>query len=308
MTLSLRAMRYVQAAMQHCSIAAAADDMHVAPSAISAALNQAEEAFGFALVTRARSKGIFPTVAGRTVLRGIDDLLERYDFFLAEVSDLQSGFTGSLRIGYNAPIAPAFLPDISAKLIAEHPEISLLFKEGDNDSVQQALLDGQVDAIIFVSELPNPQIEAMPLIYAPTYCLCASDHLFAQQEAVTIDQIVREPLILVDRPAAHGYYLDLINQSAHEPQIVATTNSTEMARSLVAASIGVTLLNMKPGDVGTYAGRDVCCIPIEGAKGGVTISVATAKGPRRELLQVFLNACITYFETQDVSRLIVPEP
>ena len=69
MTLSLRAMRYLQAALQYGTITAAAEAMHVAPSAIASALNQAEDAFGMALVTRARAKGVFPTSAGRDVQR-----------------------------------------------------------------------------------------------------------------------------------------------------------------------------------------------------------------------------------------------
>jgi DNA-binding transcriptional LysR family regulator len=50
MTLSLRAMRCVQAALQRGSITAAADALHVAPSAIATALDQAEGAFGIAVV------------------------------------------------------------------------------------------------------------------------------------------------------------------------------------------------------------------------------------------------------------------
>ena len=110
MTLSLRAMRYVQAVLQSGSITSAAEAMHVAPSAIAAALDQAEEAFGMALVTRSRAKGVFPTLAGRDVQRRIDDLLERYDAMLSDVSDLQSALSGTLAIGYNAPIAPGFCP------------------------------------------------------------------------------------------------------------------------------------------------------------------------------------------------------
>lgn len=239
MTLSLRAMRYVQAALQRGSITAAAEAMNVAPSAIATALGQAEAAFGMALVTRARAKGIFPTLAGRDVQRRIDDLLERYDALLTDVSDLQTGLSGTLAIGYNAPIAPAFLPAISAQMLAAHPEVSLSFTEGNNTSVRDGLLDGQFDVILFVEEIPNPQIAAQQLIYAPTYCLCPVDHPLAQCSAVTVQQVLREPLILLDRPAARGYYMDLLEQSGESYRIVATANSTEMVRSLVAEGVGI---------------------------------------------------------------------
>ncbi|SMY06356.1 LysR family transcriptional regulator [Flavimaricola marinus] len=305
MSLSLRAMRYVQAALRSGSLTAAAEAMHVAPSAIAAALDQAEAAFGMALVTRARSKGVFPTKAGRDVQRRIDDLLERYDAMLTDVSDLQSAFSGTLVIGYNAPIAPAFLPEICAPILAAHPEVSLSFIEGDNATVQAGLIDGQLDVILFVAELPSPQIAAQPLIFAPTYCLCPADHPLAAGAAVTVSQVAREPLILLDRPAARGYYMDLLEQSGEDFQIVATANSTEMVRSLVAAGAGVSLLNMRPREVPPYAGGAVRCLPVAGSTSGVTLSLGFAPGPKRRLVQMFVERCVAFFEAPEGADLIV---
>lgn len=307
MSLSIRAMRYVQAALQHGSITSAAEAMHVAPSAIAAALNQAEDAFGMALVTRARAKGVFPTLAGRDVQRRVDDLLERYDALLMDVSDLQSGFAGSLAIGFNAPIAPAFLPQICAPLLAAHPDVTLSFAEADNTSVQKGLLEGQFDVIIFVAELPNPQIATQALIYAPTYCLVPADHPLAARKSVSVSEIVREPLILLDRPAARGYYMELLEQCGEAFRIVATANSTEMVRSLVSAGIGVSLLNMRPREVPPYAGREIRCLPVSDASSGVTLSLGFAPGPKRRLVQLFVDACAAFCAGPEGEALIVPD-
>lgn len=307
MTLSLRAMRYVQAALQHGSITAAAEVMHVTPSAVAAALNQAEASFGMALVTRARAKGIFPTLAGRDIGRRIDDLLERYDALLSSVTDLQSNLSGNLAIGYNAPIAPAFLPKLAAQMIADHPNVTFTLTEGDNNSVQKGLLDGEFDVILFVEELPNPQIEAQPLIFAPTYCLCSEDHTLARYESVTIPQIVCEPLILLNRPAARGYYLEVLEQGDADLRIVATANSTEMVRSLVAAKVGISLLNMKPPDALTYAGSNIRCVPIIGSSSGVTLSLGFAPGPRRRLVQTFVESCVEILVGPLGEQMVVPE-
>lgn len=307
MTLSLRAMRYVQAAMQHGSITGAAEATHVTPSAIAAALDQAEAAFGMALVTRARAKGVFPTAAGRDVGRRIDDLLERYDTLLTGISDLQSNLSGNLAIGYNAPIAPAFLPTLAAQVLTAHPGVAFTFTEGDNNSVQKGLLDGQFDMILFVEELPNPQIETQPLIFAPTYCLCSADHAIAQHDTVTVSQIVCEPLILLDRPAARGYYLEVLEQGGQDLRVVATANSTEMVRSLVASKIGISLLSMKPRDVPTYAGNNIRCLPIAGSTSGVTLSLGFATGPKRGLVQLFADSCVAFCEGSLGADLTVPK-
>ena len=305
MTLSLRAMRYVQAVLKRGSISAAAEEMNVAASAVATALGQAEAAFGATLVTRTRAKGISPTLAGRDVQRRIDDLLERYDAMMREMSDMQSGLSGLLTIGYNAPIAPAFLPKIASRLRAAHTDITLSLVDGDNRSVQDGLIAGQYDAILFVEELPNPQIETTPLIFAPTYCLCSANHPLARQKSVTVDEILSEPLVLLDRPAARGYYMDLLEEGEAEVNIVATTNSTEMVRSLVASGTGLSLLSMRPGDRIPYAGDQISCLPIAGKRHGVTLSLGYAPGPKRQVLQQFIDSCSYYFDGSESAELIV---
>ena len=306
MPLSLRAMRYVQAALKHGTITGAAEATHVTPSAIAAALDQAETALGVALVTRARAKGIFPTAAGRSIGRGIDDLLERYDTLITNVSDLQMGLTGNLAIGYNAPIAPAFLPALASHMLIAHPEVTFTFSEGDNVLVQKGLLDGQLDVILFVEELPNPQIETLPLLFAPTYCLCPVDHPLAKNDSLTVSQIVSEPLILLDRPAARSYYLDMLQQAGDDIRIVANANSTEMVRSLVASNIGISLLNMKPRDMPTYAGNNVCCLPINDSENGITLSLGIAPGPKRKIVQTFIESCVAFCDSPLATDLCVP--
>ncbi|PJI91861.1 LysR family transcriptional regulator [Yoonia maricola] len=305
MTLSLRAMRYVQAALQNGSITGAAEAVNVTPSAIAAALDQAEKAFGMALVTRARAKGIFPTAAGRDVGRRIDDLLERYHTLLSDVSDLQASLSGNLAIGYNAPIAPAFLPTLAAQILSTHPDVALTFTEGDNDAVKMGLLDGKFDMILFVEDLPNPQIETQPLLFAPTYCLCPANHPLAENKTVSVSQIVNEPLILLDRPAAREYYYDVLEKGGKDLRIVATANSTEMVRSLVASGVGVSLLNMKPRDTATYAGSNICCLPISGGTNGVTLSLGFAHGPKRGLVQMFAENCIAFCNGKPGEQLTV---
>ena len=305
MTLSLRAMRYVQVALRRGSISAAAEAMNVAPSAIATALAQAEETFGMTLVIRARAKGIFPTAAGREVQRRIEDFLERYDTLLTDVSDLRTGVSGSLAIGYNAPIAPAFLPAITAQILHAHPEVTLSFTEGDNMSVLAGLTDGQFDVILFVEEVPSPQIATQPLIFAPTYCLCPADHPFARQTSVSMSEVVREPLIFLDRPAARTFYMELLAQSGEPFRIAATVNSTEMARSLVSEGLGVSLLNMRPRDIPAYAGNRVRCMPLVGVANGVQLSLGVAPGPKRILTQLFIDTCVAFFDGPDGAEFIV---
>jgi DNA-binding transcriptional LysR family regulator len=298
-------MRYVQAAMQRGNITAAAEALHVAPSAVAAALDQAEAVFGFTLVTRARAKGIAPTASGQEVLRRIEDLLDRNDALLAGIADLQSGFSGTLTIGYYAPIAPAFLPAAVAPLLKAHPELTLTLVECDNTAAQQGLLEGQFDLILFVADLPSAQIATRQLVHAPAYCLCPVGHAFADAGEVTLARIAAEPIVLLDRPVARRHYLDLLEAGRIPYRIVASANSTEMVRSLVAAGLGVALLNMRPRIAVTYSGDVVACVPIAAGAAGISLSLGFPPGPRRRVVQAFIDACADWFSSADGQAVTV---
>ena len=305
MDLSLRAMRYVRATMRLGSITAAAEELHVAASAVGVALDQAEAAFGLTLVTRARSKGISPTTAGRDVLQRIEDLLERYEAMLARSVELRSGLSGLLRIGYYAPIAPAFLPQILEPLISANPTLKVALDECGNPETQAGLLQGAYDVILFVAEDPVPQIEVTRLIHAPIYCLCAATHPFAQRESVTLLEVAAEPLVILNRPVVTTYYRELLERAGQTLNVVATATSTEMVRSLVGCGLGCAVLNMRPHIQRSYAGDDLVCLPISGEASGLTLCLGTIPGPSRRVIRAFSEACASYFSSYTSGGLVV---
>lgn len=89
--------------------------------------------------------------------------------------------------------------------------------------------------------------------------------------------------------------MDLLEQSGEAFRIVAIASSTKMVRSLVAAGIGVSLLNMLPSKVLPYAGQEIHCLPLSGASSGVTLSVGFAPGPKRRLVHLVVDLCSAFF-------------
>ena len=100
--------------------------------------------------------------------------------------------------------------------------------------------------------------------------------------------------------------MDLLEQSGEQFRIIATANSTEMVRSLVATGIGVSLLNMRPRAVPPYAGREIRCLPVSDASSGVTLSLGFAPGPKRRLVQMFIDECTAFCDGPEGAELIVP--
>lgn len=305
MSISLRAMEYFTVVLRCGSIAKAAAELNIAASALSTAIDQVEAAFDLTLITRQRSRGIQANASGLTVARKFERLLEDYRSVLTEGADLKHALSGNLRVGYYAPIAPAFLPKILSSFVPETSEVTLDLEECDNDSAQDGLLNGQYDVILFVSEGARPSIEFDVLIEAPAYCLLHNSHPLAHKSTISMAEIAQEPLVVLKRPVASAYYRSLFDELGHDPKIAAHANSTEMVRSLVGAGHGCAILNMQPLTATSYAGDTLVGLPISDPLPVLTLAIGYDKTRPRRLVQHFADACKEHFSIIGLERCIV---
>lgn len=305
MALSLKAMEYFTTALRHGNIAKAAAELNIAASAVAAAIDQVEDAFDLTLMTRQRSRGIRATASGLAVARKLERLLEDYRSILAEGADLRQSLSGTLRIGYYAPVAPAFLPRILASFVPKADEVELHLEECDNDDAQEGLLAGAYDVILFVSEDVRPSIDFDVLIEAPPYCLLPGSHRLARRSSVNLAEIAKEPLVVLNRPVAAAYYRGLFDAHAREATIAAYANSTEMVRSLVGAGHGCAVLNMRPSTSSSYGGDSVVELPIADPLPPLRLAVAYDRARPRRLVRRFVDACREHFAKEASARCVV---
>ncbi|UWQ35753.1 LysR family transcriptional regulator (plasmid) [Leisingera sp. M527] len=305
MPVSLRSMRYFVTAIAHGNISRAAADLNVAASAVAAAIDQIEARFQLKLVNRHRARGIEPTASGKVFTQKFKHLLEEYDALLFEGTELKQSLKGDLRIGYYAPVAPAFLPEILSGLAGQDGQTTYHLEECDNDRAQAGLLAGDFDAILFVSDVARPQVEFDVLIEAPAYCLAPADHPIARQASVRLRHLAGEPLIVLNRPVAADYYRMLFDEAGHSPAALAYANSTEMVRSLVGAGHGCAVLNMLPGTDISYAGHRLAAVPITDPLPRLSLSVGYGKSNQRRLVSQFARLCRDYFRDGPGYRHVV---
>ncbi|WP_299506919.1 LysR family transcriptional regulator [uncultured Roseobacter sp.] len=305
MTVSLRSMRYFNTVVAHGSIAQAAAELNIAASAVSAAVDQIEEQFQLKLLNRFRSRGITVTASGKVMERKFARLLEEYDAVLTEGSELKNALKGDLRIGYYAPVAPAFLPEILLSLTQSHFQTTIHLEECDNYRAQEGQLAGEYDAILFVSDGALPQIEYDVLIEAPAYCLVPADHPLSQKISVNLRDLAKSNLIVLNRPFAVDYYRQLFGVAENAPETIAYANSTEMVRSLVGAGHGVAVLNMLPSTDVSYAGDQLVARPITDPLPHLTLSLGYDKSNPRRIVEQFVESCKSYFLNADGHRHIV---
>lgn len=305
MQITFKALHYFLTAVDRRSITRAAQDLNIVPSAVSAAIDSVEREFGLKLLTRYPSKGIQPTATGHVLIGKIRHLLEEYDNLMAEGGDLRTALSGTLRVGYYAPVAPAFMPKVIAPLVAGNPDVSVKFTECDNETAQEGLLSGRFDAILFVAENVKPGISYDVLLELPPYVLAARDHVLAGNKLLRITDLAAHPSILLDLPVVGEYYRAIFEQAGIEPRVAATATSTEMIRSLVAAGLGYSILSMSPLTDISYGGEKLAAIPLCLEAKPLRFVLGHLRDNQRRLVRAFVEQCRSYFEGEAAKGLIV---
>ena len=302
--ISLKSMQYFSTAVSLGSISKAAEELNIAASAVSAAIDQVEARFELTLVSRQRSRGITANTNGRLLAQKFDRLLEDYQSILVEGAELKQSLGGVLRVGYYAPVAPAFLPDIFATFLPKGSDAVLHLRECDNDQAQEGLLNGDFDVILFVTEGVKASVDYDFLIEAPPYCLLPASHPLSRQDSVSLAQIAKEPLVVLDRPLVASYYQALFNDFGADVKITAYANATEMVRSLVSKGHGCAVLNMRPLTDEAYSGSGVVSRPISDSLRPLTLAVGYDRSRPRRIVQQFVDSCHAYFRNESSQRRV----
>ncbi|MGR3614721.1 MAG: LysR family transcriptional regulator [Paracoccaceae bacterium] len=298
-------MRYFVIALKLSSISRAAETLNVAPSAIASAIDQIEAHFQLQLTTRKRAKGIEPTSAGRDMSRKFEHLLEEYDAVLSDGRELQQGLSGSLRIGYYAPVAPAFLPEILRDILTPDGNVQVSLEECHNSEAQTGLSEGRFDVILFVPDGTQPHIEYEPLLRAPAYVLLPQHHPLTQRDALHLSDLASERLVALNRPMVTEYHQNLFAALGQQPEIVAQADTTEMVRSLVGSGLGCAILNMRPATDQSYAGDSLETRPILDAGTSLTLAIGYNKKSPRRVVEFFVNRCLAWANSDAPRRFIV---
>ena len=305
--LSLKTLRAFACVVEQGSITAAAAQLNTAASAIAAALDQVEDEFGASLLIRTRARGIAPTPEGRDMAIRFRALLDQYDRVLESGHSLTQSLSGTLRIGYYAPVAPAFLPSVLGPILAQNPDLQLTLHEHDNDSAQDALLAGQLDVILFAGHDLRRGIITSHLLDLPPYVLTPAGHALSYHAQISLHDLALYPLVLLDRPLARPYVEGLFQQQGLSPRIAAHADSTEMVRSLVGAGAGLAVLAMRPLTTITYGGHTLACTPLATDQPGLQLLTGHATPQPRKLVTAFLDALHIWMGS-DTARLLTISP
>lgn len=242
--ISLRQIRYFVAAAELQNISKAAAQLFISQSAITEAIKSLERETGVRLVDRAHT-GIRLTVEGTELLKHAYRILATVNEAFHSFGSSRDPLAGELTIAATYIVSGYFLAKPLARFKEKYHNINVQLVEYEAEALEAAVLSGAADlAILALLRSPlDPRTHVTTLIRSPRVVWTSANHPFAARDSVTLEEIAREPYIILNHKDAEEISMEIFAEAGLRPQIAYRTAAVEGLRSMVAAGLGVSVLS-----------------------------------------------------------------
>ncbi|CDX30134.1 Transcriptional regulator, LysR family [Mesorhizobium sp. SOD10] len=296
---TLRQLEYFVAVGEAGSIAKAAEQVNVSPPSISASIAQLEAEFGVQLFVRKHSHALALTAGGRLFLKEAARLLNDADALHDIAGDIAEKVRGPLAIGCLLTFAQIVLPALRRKFEDAFPEVRVRQFERNQGQLFEMLQRGEIDAALTYDLELSQDMTFEPLVQLPAYVMLPAAHRLAGRAGITPEELVDEPMVLLDLPYSREYFLSAFQ--GLRPRIAERTGDIAVMRSMVANGFGYGIANMRPLNAMSPDGKLLVFVPLLGDIRPLTMGIALPNAEHRTLtVQAFIDHCRRFVVEQGV--------
>jgi DNA-binding transcriptional LysR family regulator len=240
--METRLLKVFCAVAQGGSLAAAAGQLHLTPSALSHSLKGLESQLGCRLFDRV-GKGLVLNQAGEHLLSQIEAPLAALDAAQASLQQLNTWGQTRLRVGAAVSTCQYLLPGVVRELRKSHPRVTLLIKSGDMPEVLSQLRANQVDLALGVAPEEGSQFDTRAVFRDELLLAFAPSHPWAEGKPISLEELRRHPFILYQRLSLTARMLDeYFRVLGVVPSAVMEIGSLEAIKEMVKLNLGVSVL------------------------------------------------------------------
>ncbi len=219
----------------------AAEELHLAQSAVSQSVGRLEAELGFALLRRTRD-GVELTEAGSVVFERAREIVAGADAIRSDLAALRGLLEGTVALGTMLPPGPIDLPELLARFHESHPGIGVHVREGSAPEIMALVRRDELD--VAFTGLPADRLgdglageqmltEELLLIAPPAHELGSP----------SLADLSGVPFIGYRRGSALRDTIDgALRAAGAAPQVVFESDELVSVRELVARSLGVAIV------------------------------------------------------------------
>ncbi|MFD9907615.1 LysR family transcriptional regulator [Streptomyces sp. NPDC059063] len=246
--IDLRRLAVLRAIAHYGTVTAAAEALHLSPSAASQQVRRLSRDLGLPLL-EPHGRRVRLAPAARVLLRHADRMEHYWQRAEAGLHATASAAPrGVLRLAGFPTAVSVLLAPLAARLMGEWPDLTVQVRESEPRDCFDLLFSGDADLAIVEATADNPpfgdgRFEQQPLLDDPFDLLTPGGHPLADRTAVTLQDLVHEPWIVgTPGSSARHVVLAACNSAGFTPDIVHQAIEWTVVAALVAHGLGIALV------------------------------------------------------------------
>jgi DNA-binding transcriptional LysR family regulator len=292
MQFTLKQLRYFTAAAERGSVTAAARAIHVSQPSISEAIAHLEDGFDLQLFVRHHAQGLSLTPAGQRFLLEARSLLAHADDLQQSARGLADALAGELDVGCFITFASLLMPGLLGAFAARFPDIRIRLHEDHTEALLASLRGGRFDLALTYDLNIGADLTFEPLAEVPFHVILPARHRLARRAAVSLRELVDEPLVLLGLPQSRDYFLSVFYGLGLQPHVAHETPSFEMVRGLVANGHGYSVMHSRPASDQALDGMRLVYRPVSEKIRPTWLGLVRRKDARpRRMATAFAEFC-----------------
>jgi LysR family transcriptional regulator, nitrogen assimilation regulatory protein len=238
--MDLRQLRYFVGIVQAGSLSRAADQLHVAQSAISHHLATLESELGRELVTRG-AKGIVLTEAGHILYGHAEAILRHVESAKRDAMSALNVPSGRVALGFPTTLANILGHELLVRIRSAYPQILLYLTDGNGALLRERLVNGRLDIAILFTGQPERGLVVEPLLSEELFYVSAD----SDTSPIRIADAAQRPVIV----PGPGSGSQRAAQEAFEKHGLSLTSIAEVEtlntlRRAIASGVGNAILSL----------------------------------------------------------------
>ena len=236
-------LRYFAAVARHASIREAAEELHVAQSALSRRIQKLEDELGAPLFER-HARGVALTSAGEILLSFAQTSLRQVERVRSEVEALKGLRRGTVHVYSIESLVPHLLPRVIARFGARYPGINFDVTIDGSDRVIAAVREGRTDIGIAFYPPADPELATVFKVREPLVATMSAQHPLAGKAKVSLAECAAYPMAAPLRNTGSRVLMDVACKTVGVHMKPALeTNSIPLRVAFVQNGNGVTFLS-----------------------------------------------------------------
>lgn len=224
------------------TLQAAAEQLHLTPSALSHQLKELEDQLGLPLFLR-KSRPLVFTAAGQRLLALADKVLPLWQLAEADLQAERRGMAGRLHMALECHSCFDWLLPATEQFREHWPQVDLDVVSGFEFDALEALARHELDLVITSDPQTSPAIHYQPLFRYESVLLLPRDHALLQKQCIEPADLSSQTLVTY--PVEENR-LDIVREflrpAGVRPAAIRQAALTAMLVQLVAAGRGVAAL------------------------------------------------------------------